>query len=127
MVELMCRDGKTSQKDLEELANTIYYSTGIETVVIAEQDRRAMVFWGPEDVKSIVEEFNIKSIDPDDTELCDTIVAAAEPKIHQAMIAAGNDVLIDEVCDTAESMGEQIDFGQSENLPFDDFDVPPEQ
>lgn len=127
MVELMCRDGKTSQKDLEELANTIYYSTGIETVVIAEQERRAMVFWGPEDVKSIVEEFNIKSIDPDDTELCDTIVAAAEPKIHQAMIAAGNDVLIDEVCDTAESMGEQIDFGQSENLPFDDFDVPPEQ
>lgn len=127
MVELMCRDGSISQDDLEKLADTIYYSTGIETIVIAEQDRRAMVFWRPEDVKSIVEEFNIKSINPDDTEICDTIVAAAEPKIHQAMIAAGNDILIDEVCDTAESMGEQIDFGQSENLPFDDFDVPPEQ
>ena len=39
MVELMCRDGKTSQSDLEKLADTIYYSTGIEVNVIAEQDR----------------------------------------------------------------------------------------
>ena len=59
MVELMCRDGKTSQSDLEKLADTIYYSTGIEVNVIAEQDRRAMVFWEPEDVKGIIESSQI--------------------------------------------------------------------
>lgn len=112
MVELMCRDGKTSQEELEKLADTIYYSTGIETEVIAEQDRRAMVFWGPEEVKGIIEQLHIKSINPDNTNLCDTIVAAAEPRIHQAMLEAGNDVLFDEVCDTAESMGEHIDFDE---------------
>lgn len=128
MIEIMCRDGKTSQEELEKIADTIYYSTGIETSVIAEEDRRAMVFWGPEDVKQIVDDFNIKSINSDNTELCNKIVAAAEPKIHQAMLEAGNDVLIDEVCDTAEAMGEHLDFsGDNSQLPFDDFDVPSEQ
>lgn len=128
MIEIMCRDGKTSQEELEKIADTIYYSTGIETSVIAEEDRRAMVFWGPEDVKQIVDDFNIKSINSDNTELCNKIVAAAEPKIHQAMLEAGNDVLIDEVCDMAESMGEHLDFsGDNSQLPFDDFDVPSEQ
>lgn len=108
MVEIMCRDGKTSQEDLEKLADMIYYSTGTEVNVIAERDRRAMVFWGPEDVKEIVERFNIKSIDPDNTNVCDTIVAAVEPQIHQAMLYAGNDILFEEVCDTAESMGEHV-------------------
>ena len=108
MVEIMCRDGKMSQEDLEKLADMIYYSTGVETVAIAEEDRRAMVFWGPEDVKEIVERLNIKSFDPEDKVFCDTIVQAAEGKIHQAMLEAGRDVLFDEVCETAESLGENI-------------------
>ena len=108
MVEIMCRDGKMSQEDLEKLADMIYYSTGVETVAIAEEDRRAMVFWGPEDVKEIVDGLNIKSFDPEDMVFCDTIVQAAEGKIHQAMLEAGRDVLFDEVCETAESLGEHV-------------------
>lgn len=127
MVELMCRDGKISQSDLEKLADTIYYSTGIEVNVIAEQDRRAMVFWGPEDVKGIIESSHIHSIDPDNTSICDTIVATAEPKIHQAMLEAGNDVLVDEVYELAESLGEHFDDSDVEmdNPSYDDFVVPP--
>lgn len=128
MIELMCRDGKMSQEDLEKLADMIYHSTGIDAVALAEEDRRALVFWGPEDVKEIVETMNIKSIDPDDTAFCDTIVQAAEGKIHQAMLEAGHDVLFDEVCETAESMGEHV-FTTDEvedDTPYDDFDVPPE-
>lgn len=127
MVELMCRDGKISQSDLEKLADTIYYSTGIEVNVIAEQDRRAMVFWGPEDVKGIIESSHIQSIDPDNTSVCDAIVATAEPKIHQAMLEAGNDILVDEVYELAESLGEHFDDLDVEldNPSYDDFEVPP--
>lgn len=127
MVELMCRDGKISQSDLEKLADTIYYSTGIEVNVIAEQDRRAMVFWGPEDVKGIIESSHIQSIDPDNTSVCDAIVATAEPKIHQAMLEAGNDILVDEVYELAESLGEHFDDSDVEldNPSYDDFEMPP--
>lgn len=55
MIEIMCRDGKVPSKELEKVADMIYYSTGIETEVVYEEDRRALVFWGPEDVKEIVE------------------------------------------------------------------------
>lgn len=112
MIEIMCRDGKVPSKELEKVADMIFYSTGIETEVIYEEDRRALVFWGPEDVKEIVESLNLKSINTDDTNFCDTIVAAAEPSIHQAMLEAGRDVLFDEVCETAASMGEQIEFDE---------------
>ena len=50
MVELICRDGETSLDELEELADTLFYSTGIDVVTVPERERRAMVFWGPEDV-----------------------------------------------------------------------------
>lgn len=108
MVELICRGGETSLDELEKLADMLYYSTGIDVVTVPERERRAMVFWGPEDVKDIVEEMGIKSIDPKDFNFCDTIVQAAEGKIHQAMLEAGRDVLFDAVCDTAESMGEHV-------------------
>lgn len=62
MIEIMCRDGKISSKELEKVADMIFYSTGIETEVVYEEDRRALVFWGPEDVKEIVESLNLKSI-----------------------------------------------------------------
>ena len=77
MIEIMCRDGKISSKELEKVADMIFYSTGIETEVVYEEDRRALVFWGPEDVKEIVESLNLKSINTDDTNFCDTIEAAA--------------------------------------------------
>lgn len=112
MIEIMCRDGKISSKELEKVADMIFYSTGIETEVVYEEDRRALVFWGPEDVKEIVESLNLKSINTDDTNFCDTIVATAEPRIHQAMLEVGRDVLFDEVCETAASMGEQIEFDE---------------
>ena len=67
MIEIMCRDGKVPSKELEKVADMIYYSTGIETEVVYEEDRRALVFWGPEDVKEIVESLNLKSINTDDT------------------------------------------------------------
>lgn len=122
MIEIMCRDGKTSNDELEKIADMVFHATGIDTEVIYEQDRRAMVFWGPEDVKEIVESLGIKSIDTDDTAFCDTVVAAAEPNIHQAMLEAGHDVLFDEVCDTAHSMGEEINFdgaaADDDDLPF---------
>lgn len=86
-----------------------------------------MVFWGPEDVKGIIESSYIQSIDPDNTSICDTIVATAEPKIHQAMLEAGNDVLVDEVYELAESLGEHFDDSDVEldNPSYDDFVVPP--
>ena len=46
MIEIMCRDGKVPSKELEKVADMIYYSTGIETEVVYEEDRRALVFWG---------------------------------------------------------------------------------
>ena len=121
MIEIMCRDGKTPDEELEKIADMVFHATGIDTEVIYEQDRRAMVFWGPEDVKEIVENLKLKSIDIDDTTFCDTIVKAAEPNIHQAMLEAGHDVLFDEVCDTAQSMGEEINFDDpavDDDLPF---------
>lgn len=41
MIEIMCRDGKVPSKELEKVADMIYYSTGIETEVVYEEDRRA--------------------------------------------------------------------------------------
>ena len=108
MIEIMCRDGKVSKKDMEMFAEMMYRSTGIETNVIDEEDRRAMVFWGPSDVEDAAAGLNFSTLDFENMALCNQILEQAEPKIHKAMLEAGRDTLFDEICDYAESVGEDL-------------------
>lgn len=110
MIEIMCRDGKESQEELEKIANMVYQATGIETNVIDERDRRAMLFWGPEDVSALVSDLKITSLDSKNLDECDNFLAGIEPKMHMAMLDAGHDTLFDELCDYAEANGEELNF-----------------
>lgn len=100
MIEIMCRDGKTSDEDLEAAADVLQNMFDDEIVIIPESERRAMVFWSDKDVVPIMKAMKVSPIDMTEDEYTKSIMENAEMDVHQAMLSAGKDVLYDAVADS---------------------------
>ena len=104
MIEVMCRDGSVSIEDLESAADLIKIVLNQDVNILTEDEHRAMVFWGPADVKIAMERLGLT-----ERELCEEeqeiVLAECEGEIHHKMLEAGWDVLCDEVANTVNSHG----------------------